>query len=146
MRNVTGKLMDSWWDLLNGSLDNSVPVYVESVPGNAPDNYVILRSEGETEVEKNNKTWIKEAVIIADIVTSFPSNELINTSVVDGIDNEIGVLLMTSPYHSHNLTAQSGMIINRVEDETTQYLQEDDGEKKYYRKLTRYNHLITIQI
>ena len=145
MRNVTGKLMDSWYELLNGSLNNSVPVYIESVPNNAPSSYVILRSEGETEVERNKKTWIKEAVIIADVVTSFDTNELINTSIVDGIDNEIGVLLADSP-GVHNLTPQADMIINQINDETTQYLQEDDGEKRYYRKLTRYNHLITIQI
>jgi len=144
MRNVMSKLVDSWWDLLNGSI--SVPVYIESVPGSQGGNYVLLRAEGETEVERNKKTWIKEAVLIAEVVTVFDTNELINTNTVDDIDNEIGVLLINNPYSGHNLSAQSDMVINRVDDETTTYLQEDDGEKKYYRKITRYNHLITIQI
>jgi len=141
MRNVTKKLVNSWWDLMNGSL--SVPVYIESVPEAEDGNYVLLRAEGETNVDENSKSWIKEVVLITDVVTVFDS--MIDTSIADDIDNEIGVLLATTPYHGHNLGSQPGMQINRVTDETSNYLQEDDGTKKYYRKITRYNHLITIQ-
>lgn len=141
MRNVTQKLMNSWWALTGSAL--SVPVYIESVPEEEDGNYVLLRVEGETDVTKNAKTWIKEAVVIADIVTVF--NVAINTETADGIHNEIGALLADGPGHNHNLTAQTGMQINRVTEETVSNLQEDDGTKKYYRKIIRYNHLITIQ-
>lgn len=141
MRNVTKKLVNSYWELLNGSL--SVPVYIESVPESETGNYVLLRVEGETNVDENAKTWIKEIVVILDIVTVF--DNMIDTSVVDDIDAEIGVLLAATPYSGHNLAAQTGMQINRVTDESSEYLQEDDGTYKYYRKITRYNNLITVQ-
>jgi len=134
MRNVTKKLVNSYWELLNGSL--SVPVYIESVPESETGNYVLLRVEGETNVDENAKTWIKEIVVILDIVTVF--DNMIDTSVVDDI-------LAATPYSGHNLAAQTGMQINRVTDETSEYLQEDDGTYKYYRKITRYNNLITVQ-
>lgn len=138
------KLMNSWYDLLNGELDDSLPVYIESVPESESGNYVLLRAEGETDVERNNKTWIKECVIICDIVTVFKN--MIDTSVADGIYGEVGTLLADGPFKNHNLQAQTSMIINRVMEDGSAYLQEDDGTRKFYRKVIRYNHLVTIQI
>lgn len=143
MRNVSKKLMNSWYDLLAGNLANLLPVYVEAVPETEQGNYVLLRSEGETDVDKNDKTWIKEVVIIADITTVFTTD--VDPDVADNIDQEIGLLVAVGPGHNHNLSAQDDMKINSVTAETSTNLQEDDGEKKYYRKITRYNHLITIQ-
>ena len=44
--------------------------------------------------------------------------------------SEIGVLLCTTPFSGHNLTAQTGMQINRLQIDDATYLQEDDVTKK----------------
>lgn len=143
MRNVNKKIMNSWYALLNGHLNNNLPVYIESVPESENGNYVLLRAEGETDLSMNDKTWIKSVVVVVDIITRF--EDMIDTSEVDDIDNEIGVLLTNGPFSKHNLSSQTGIIINSVTDETSTYLNEGDGPY-YYRKVTRYNHLVTIKI
>lgn len=135
------KLMDSWYARIGVAL--SVPVYIESVPEDRTGNYVLLRAESETDTEQNDKTEIKEAIVITDIVTFFQN--MINTATADAIDNEICVLISATPYHGHNLAAQAGMQITRMYPENSTYLQEDDGQKKLYRKVTRWNHLIVTQ-
>lgn len=142
MRNVSTKLLNSYFALLNGSV--SVPVYIDSVPDDEDGNYIELRVESESEVDLNDKSWLKEVIVIADIVTVFDT--MVNPDIANGIDNEIGVLLCTTPFSGHNLTAQTGMQINRLQIDDATYLQEDDGTKKIYRKITRYNNLITIKI
>ena len=143
MRSVSKPLLDSWYELLNGNLTGSVPVYITSVPANSPDKYVWLYTEDETTIERNSTAWIKNVVVVSQIVTVFKT--AINPDEADDIFNEICVLVANGPYHNHNLPAQAGIKINGVEDEQTVNLQEDDGTYKVFRKITRYNHLITIQ-
>lgn len=119
-------------------------MYIESVPEDESGNYIQLRVESETEVDRNDKTWIKDVVMIIEIVTTF--EQMVNPDVANGIDDEVGTLLFTSPASGHNLAAQTGMKINSITLDTSTNIQEDDGVRKYYRKITRYNNLITIQI
>ena len=50
---------------------------------------ILVSNVSEVNYE-NAKTWIKEIVVILDIVTVF--DNMIDTSVVDDIDAEIGVI------------------------------------------------------
>jgi hypothetical protein len=77
----------------------------------------------------NKQTIADEFVVITDVVTVFENN--VDTSVVDGIDKEIFDLVMPSPGGGI-----SGVLnLNR---ETFDYVQEENGSKKYYRKVSRY--------
>lgn len=142
MRNVATKLLNSYFALLNGNV--SVPVYIENVPDDESGNYIELRVESESDVERNDKSWIKEVIVIADIVTVFDT--MTNPDLANSIDNEVGTLLCTTPFSGHNLAPQTGVQINRVQIDDATYLQEDDGVRKYFRKITRYNNLITIKL
>lgn len=134
---VTGKLMDSWQELIDGAI--SVPVYKESaVPEEEEGNYVDLRVESEFQNDTKH-SFVSEVVVITDIVTRF--NAAIDRSIAEGIDNEIKALIR--PGHGqHGLMAQDGMQILNVYHQTTSYLTEYDGGQKYYRKIVRYKHRV----
>src|SRR6187549_2452872 len=103
MIDVDGKLLDSWQDLIDGTL--SVAAYKGgSVPENAH-NYVEYYVETGSGAD-NKHRFNNEVVVITNIVTKF--NVAIDHSVVHGIDNEIKTLLKSSP-GVHNLGAQTGM-------------------------------------
>jgi hypothetical protein len=132
--NVMGPLVDAWYELL----DISVPVYRVSAPEREKGNYVILRAESET--GQNNKQYFNtDCVVIVDIITRF--HNAIDTSVVDSIDGEISSLILTTPGR-HNLSEASGLQILNVKKETANYLEEDDGKNRYYRKISRYTHRV----
>lgn len=137
MINTTGLLMDSWQELIDGVI--SVPVYKEgSVPEDEEGSYVELRAESEFENDTKH-SFENDTIIVCDIVTMF--NHAIDRSVVEGIDSEIKALIKSTP-GIHNLQQQSGMQILNVIPQTTNYLEEYDGTKKYYRKIVRYTHRI----
>src|SRR5574339_313617 len=137
MINVAGPLLDSWQELIDGVI--SVPVYKEhAVPEDETRNYVELRLESEFE-DDTKQTFRSDVVIVTDIVTMF--NVAIDRSVAESIDGQIKALIKTSP-GLHGLQEQSGMQILNVIPETTSYLTEYDGGKKYYRKIVRYTHRI----
>jgi hypothetical protein len=142
MINVVAKLLNSYYTLLNGGglSYNSVPVdvYKSDIPGDQERHYVYLRPEGET-YGGNKRSFADQVVIIVDVVTIFKNN--IDSSVSDNIDNQIGALLLTSPAVS-GLGVQAGLQILNVVRESTNYLMEDDGVNKYYRKVCRYNQRV----
>lgn len=127
--------VEAWYVKLHGSI--SAPVFIESAPEDTTGNYVLLRAEGET--DGSNKGYFgKVAIVIVDIITEFQS--MVNTREVDDIDNEITSLVLPS-VGAHGL-AVIGFQISNLSVENTTYLLEDDGVRKYYRKIIRYNHLI----
>lgn len=140
-------LMNSWYALLNGNITYSskeVQVFIEEAPediGASPtisEHYILLRREGET--AQNDKRFFNDAaVVIVDIVTVF--NQVINPSVADEIDAQIQSELFDN-VRSHNLGSQSGIQILNVVRENSVYLPEGDQTKRYYRKVSRYNHRI----
>jgi len=130
------ELIQSWYDLLNGNL--SCEVYKEDAPEGLITNYVLIRAEGG--IWKGNKrAFADDNIVIIDIVTMFENN--INRDVCEDIDSVIQGLLFDSPSKC-NLSAQSGIEIENVYRQTTSYLPEDNGIKKYYRKVSRYSHRI----
>lgn len=135
--NAHTKILDAWMSLLDGNI--SVPVYRIDVPEEEEGNYVQLRVEGGTGI--NNKRNISdEFIVITDIVTIFENN--IDGSVVDGIDAEIFDLVLPTS-RGGALAQTSGMQILNVSRENFDYLDENDGTKKYYRKVSRYKHIVT---
>lgn len=135
--NVVDLLLNSWYELLNGNI--SKPVYRTSVPSNERGHYVLLRKESETKTPIKSAV-IKNPVVVVDIRTRF--DNMIDDSIVDGIDNEIETLYTTLP-NKHNLAEQTGMHITSVDRQQTIYIDEDDGKNKLYRHVTRYSHSIT---
>lgn len=132
-----GKLLDSWQELIDGSI--SVNVFKEgSVPEQQKTHYVELRAESELE-DDTKHSFASDNIIITDIITMF--DVAVDRSVCEAIDNEIKTLLRPTT-QSHGLIAQSGMQILSVYHETTNYLEEYGSGKKYYRKIVRYKNRI----
>lgn len=137
MINVSGKLLDSWQELIDGVI--SVSVYKEgSVPEDEEENYVELRVESEFE-DDTKQSFRSDVIVITDIVTKF--NIAIDRSVAEGIDGEIKALIKSTPGLIH-LQEQSGMQILNVIPESTNFLTEYDAGKNSYRKIVRYKHRI----
>lgn len=128
-----GLLMDSWQELIDGVI--SVPVFKEgSVPEEIEENYVELRAESENE-DDTKHSFDSDNIVITDIVTMF--NVSVDRSVCESIDNEIKTRVRPTT-QSHGLMDQSGIQILAVYPETTNYVEEYDSGKKYYRKIVRY--------
>lgn len=127
-------LVDAYYDLLDGI---SVSVFKEQAPQDQVADYVLLRSEGGSN-ERNKTKFVDDCVVIVDIVTHF--NELVDTSVVEGIDAEITALLRPT-VNAVGLGAISGYQAAEVERESFTYVPEEgvDGNK-VYRKVSRYNN------
>lgn len=137
MIDVDGKLLDSWQELLDGVI--SVPFYkIGAVPEEEEGNYVEAYVEGGNG-DDTKHSFASDVVVITNIVTRF--NLAVDTSVANGIDNEIKSLIR--PDHGvHGLVEQSGMQILNVKFSNGHGLQEYDSGKKYYRKVVRYKHRI----
>ena len=137
MIDVDGKLLDSWQELIDGTI--SVPAYKGgSVPEDWSGNYVEYYVEtGAVNDTKHN--FGNEVVVVTNIVTRF--NLAIDHSKVHGIDNEIKTKVKSTP-GVHNLIPQAGMQILDVKFSTGDTLEEYEAGKKYYRKIVRYTHKI----
>ena len=137
MINVTNRLLNSWFELLNGNL--SVPVYRYDAPAIETGNYVLLRTESDAD-DSNNQKFVSIPVVITEVVTKFST--MINDSLAVEIDEEIGELLYpTTPAH-HALPAQDDIQIVSVTRRDATYLPEDDGANRYLRLVTRNVHRI----
>lgn len=140
MIDVDAPLLNSWMALLDGVI--SVNVYKRgAVPDTEAGNYVelyLLSNIGDD----TKQSFRNDVVLVTDIVTSF--NLLIDTSIADGIDNEIKTLVKTTPGNV-GLPAQSGIQIVNVTLNGSDYFEEYDSGKKFYRKIVRYNNRIVQQ-
>jgi len=138
MIEVMDKLMNSWYAKI-GNNAISVPVYKEgSVDNDYGGNYVELRAEGEVQ-DDTKQSFRSDAVVIVDIVTRFKT--VTNRSVCEGIDNEIKQLVKPSP-GSVGLAAQTGMQIQHLFPQTTNYFEENEAGTRFYRKIVRWSHRI----
>lgn len=137
MINTTGSLVTAWYNLLNGNVGSGVAVYKEDAPENPSTNYVLIRAEGGVSV-MNKRSFADQTVIVIDIVTQFENN--IDRSVVETIDNTICGLVYTG--RQEQLTDPSNVQIHNVVRENFDYIQEEDGIKKYYRKISRWTQYV----
>lgn len=135
MNNVSKLLRQAYYDLLNGI---SVDVYKEDVPKGEESHHVVIRIEGETD-DSNRKGFINNPVVITEVVGVFSNS--INPDVVDDIDQEIREILL--PTNGAIEISASGIGINLIRCLNSEYLNEDDGTKRYYRKITRWQQRVS---
>lgn len=133
-KNCIQDLTTAWFNLLDGNV--GVNVYKESVPIREKGNHVLIRAEGETTI-KNNSAFFINAVIIIEVVTVFET--MIDRSTVDTIDGLITELIFTSP-NTYGINSLTNHQITDIQLQSSRYLAEDDGTKKYYSKISRYDH------
>lgn len=141
MKNVTEQLTNAWFDLLNGNLTyggNTVHVYHEDAANDDKFHHVEIKAESETG-DSNKTLFVTNPVIVIDIITVHPV--AVKKSIANDIDNQIRELLF--PTRKCALPALNGLQITNVEPQGGSYLNEYDGTKKYYRKVTRWKHRIT---
>lgn len=134
-KNPIQDITTAFYSLISGI---SVPVYKESVPISEDGNHVIIRAESQT-TTKNNSAFISSAVILIEIVTLFET--IVDRSQVDSIDNEITELLFTSP-NTYGINSTANHKITDIELQTSSYLHDSDGVKRYYSKISRYEFFI----
>lgn len=141
MKNVMSPLIDSWQSLLEGNLtygSREVKVYKEDAGNDDEFHHVEIRAESETD-DSNKTAFVTRPVVIIEIVTVHSIS--VKRSIVDAIDDQIRDLLF--PTRQCALPAMDGLQITNVIPQSSSYLNDNDGSKKYYRKLTRYIHRVT---
>lgn len=136
MKNVLGRLLTAWFELLSGNI--SVPVYRTDAPPEEEGNYVLLRAESDTD-NSNNQNFVTNPVIITEVITKFAVR--IDDGLAPDIDDEIGVLLKTNSA-THNLPAQPGIAVIDVRRTNSTILNEDDGDRRINRLITRNIHRV----
>lgn len=140
MKNVMQQLVDSWFALLDGNLtydSTPVKVYKEDAANSDTFHFVEIMAEGETDAS-NKSSFVTNAVVVIDIITVHPVS--VKRSVADNIDDQIRQLLF--PTRQCALPALTGLQISNVVPRNSTYLNQDDGTKKYYRKIIRFSHRI----
>lgn len=134
MKNVGKAILQAYYNALDDNI--SVPVYKVDVPQAENGNHVILRLESESD-ETNKKYFVTMTVITADVVTIGTNS--INPDTANDIDNEVRqIIKSTIPA---TLTA-AGFQVSFIKPDNGNYLEEDDGAKRYYRKVTRFTNRI----
>jgi hypothetical protein len=141
MKNVMQSLVNSWFELLDGNLSydgHDVNVYKEDADNTDAFHHVEIKAESETD-DSNKTAFVTNAVVTIDIVTVHPVS--VQRSIVDSIDDQIrGLLFPTGRQHA--LPALTDLQISTVKAQGGSYLKDDDGTKRYYRKVTRFIHRI----
>lgn len=138
LQNITGKLLASWYELLNGFVPG-VNIYRSDVASSETNHHIILRPESET-TASNNQKHVTNVVIITEVVAIFTT--AIDDQIAIDIDRQIASLLFQSGPGLHSLPAQDDIEISTVIRQNSTYLQEDDGVRRYNRIITRNVHRV----
>lgn len=151
MINVVKHIRQAYFEALSGQL-GGVPVYKEEVlPAEDGSAYVLIRVEGET-MPFNNARHVYRVVMITEVVavsfnTIYPENvDDVDDRVVRTLKPLISSTFPVLPAGSYD--AYDGTVIYpslqfvSITPESSTYLVEDDGDKKYYRKITRWTNRI----
>lgn len=139
MKNVMKPVIDAWFDLLDGNIvigDDVIPVFKEDPANYTTGHYVLLQAESETD-DSNKTAFVTNPVVVVDIVTVHSVS--VKRSVVESIDDQIRQIVW--PTRKCALVT-TGFQISNVTPSSANYLEEDDGSKRYYRKVTRFTHRI----
>lgn len=134
MINAGKHIRQAYYDALNGVI--SVNVYKEDVPEDETGNHVLVRLEGETD-EGNNAKFVSNVVVILDICTVGVNS--IDPDTVEDIDQEIKDVLNATVNTSLSLV---DLQLTKMKIISSSYLAEDDGTKRYYRKIIRYTNRV----
>jgi hypothetical protein len=135
MDNISKKIRHAYYDALNENI--SVNVYKEDVAISEATHHVVIRVESETD-QSHKAGFVTSPVVITEVVGVFDNS--IDPDIVDDIDQEIRALL--KPDISATLES-SGVLISNIRPLTSTALSEDDGQKRYYRKITRWTQRIS---
>lgn len=135
MDNVSKIIRQAYYDALDGNI--SVNVYKEDVPFDEANHHVVIRIESETD-GTHKAGFVTNPIVITDVIGVFTSS--IDPDVVDDIDGEIRAIL--KPDVSATLVS-SGVLISNIRPVTSTIISEDDGTKRYYRKITRWEQRIS---
>lgn len=103
------------------------------MPAAEDESYVIVRLESETD-NSDNRKFVTNVVVVTDIVTAFQNS--VNPDIADDIEQEIKTAVKPLVGSTFDNTVDLQFVSMRAESST--YLNEDDGTKKYYRKNTRW--------
>lgn len=139
MKNVMKPVIDAWFNLLDGNLSyesSQVPVFKEDPANYTAGHYVLLQAESETD-DSNKTSFVTNPVVVVDIVTVHSIG--VKRSVADAIDDQIREIVW--PTRKCALVT-TGFQISNVTPSSANYLEEDDGSKRYYRKVTRFTHRV----
>lgn len=138
LQNVTGKLLKSWYEMLNTYIPG-VNIYRSDVSSSEDGHYIIIRPESGI-TKSNNQKHVTSEVIITEVVAQFTTS--IDDEIAIQIDNQIAGLLFPGGPGPHGLPAQDDIEISSVIRQNATYLQEDDGTRRYNRIITRNVHRI----
>lgn len=131
--NIEETITEAYYSLLDGNVtvgSYTFPVYRTNADISESSHYILLRKEGSTD-EWNKSYFPKRFVLVAEIVTVF--GEIINDKLVDDADEVMYALVITSP--TENSLGLDGVQVIRG---TVNYLDEDNGSNKIYRKISRF--------
>lgn len=136
MNNVSKQIRQAYYDVLNGEI--SVEVYKEDVPESENSHHVILRVESETD-NSHKSGWVTKPIVITEVVLIGQNS--IDPDEADDIDDEIrNILLPTIGARSLEV---EGIQITNIKPESSTTINEDDGTKRYYRKITRWTQRVS---
>jgi hypothetical protein len=135
MLSVSKELRQIYYNALQGNI--SVEVFKEDVSDEYNETHVVIRVEGEFD-SSHKSGFVTNPTVITDIVGVFTNS--IDPDVVDDIDTEIRAILLPDT----NTRLQSSTIqITNLKPDTSNYVSEYDGTKKYYRKITRWTQRVS---
>lgn len=130
-------LKTAWYTELLSHVAGS-GIYKDAVPLNEYRNYVLIRSEGNTQSEVNNSAFLSTAIIVLEIVTKFTN--IGNSKAAYDILNTINSVMIPTP-NSNPLVLPNHQVLQiNVQSETEIY--EDDGASKLFRLIVRYEHIL----
>lgn len=128
-------LRQAYYDLLNGI---SVEVYKDDAPKGIGESHVIVSVESEPD-DSTRKGFTSYPIVITEIVGIFLNS--VDPDVVDDIETEIQNILL--PTNGAIAVQASGIGINLIRKLDSQYISEDDGKKRYLRKIIRWQQRVT---
>ncbi len=130
-------LIGLWYEKLNGNI--SLPVYAVDVPPEETGSYVLIRAEGEINIEDNYLYWNKSVTIITEIVTRFAAR--IDYAMAGAVDDEIAPLIFEGP-QNYTLSMPEGIQLLAIRRQDSTYLSEETEAGKYYSLITRNVHTV----
>lgn len=129
-------LKTAWYNALKSVMP--VTVYKDSVPLNENEGYIVIRSDGSTDLGPTNSGYFRSAVILVEIVIPFKTigNSILATQISQSIDNIIltGIASYGISLPNHQITQIT------LQSETEVY--DDDGSQKYFSLIRRYEHFL----
>lgn len=136
MNNVSKQIRKAYYDALNGNI--SVNVYKEDVPESESMHHVVIRVESETD-SSHSSGFVTNPIVITEVVGVFSNS--IDPDVIDDIDGQIRAIVL--PDIGGGPFVVSGIQIQVIKPESSTMLQEDDGVKRYFRKITRWRNRVS---